>query len=84
MTNEPELSCQELVELVTDYLEGSLEPDTGARFEAHLKVCEGCAAYLEQVRATVRLLGVLPEEALSPDVRDQLLESFRGWRAAPS
>jgi anti-sigma factor RsiW len=79
MTAQPEMSCRELVDLVTEYLEGALDADTHARFEAHLEMCEGCVAYLEQMRSTVRVLGALPEESLMPLVRDRLLEVFRGW-----
>jgi anti-sigma factor RsiW len=76
-----ELACQELVELVTDYIEGRLAPTDTSRFEEHLAVCEGCRVYLEQMRETIRLTGALSEESLSPDARDALLETFRGWRA---
>lgn len=75
----PELPCRELVELVTDYLEDRLSPRDRARFEAHLADCELCRTYLEQFRQTIRLLGRLPEESISPEARDRLLEAFRGW-----
>ena len=75
----PELPCQELVELVTDYLEDRLPPLERKRFEAHLAECEACRAYLEQFRATIRALGRLPEESLSPEARTALLTAFRGW-----
>ena len=77
-----QLSCRELVELVTDYLDGELDPDSRARFEAHLNDCDGCAAYLEQIRSTVRMLGTAPEAALTPEMRDRLLHAFRRWRAS--
>ena len=76
-----ELSCQELVELVTEYLEGALPPDDRARFEAHLATCDGCSAYLQQMEATVSLLGHLPREAVSPEAEGALLAAFRSWRA---
>jgi anti-sigma factor RsiW len=82
MTAQPEMSCRELVELVTDYLEDALDPVTRERFEEHLQDCEGCGAYVEQMRTTMRLLGEVPEESLSPEVRDRLLAAFRGWRPA--
>lgn len=66
MTAQPQMSCRELVDLVTEYLEGALDADTHARFEAHLEMCEGCVSYLEQMRSTVRVLGALPEESLMP------------------
>jgi anti-sigma factor RsiW len=55
-----DLSCRELVELVTDYLEGAMTPEEAARFEAHVAACAGCEAYLEQVRATIALLRGAP------------------------
>jgi predicted anti-sigma-YlaC factor YlaD len=77
---EPELTCKELVELVTDYLEGALSPTDRARFEEHLSMCTGCRNYVEQLRDTLRLVGTLTEDHLSPRVRDDLLGAFRTWR----
>ena len=74
------LTCQELVELVTEYLENSLEPDARARFELHLDVCPACVDYLDQMRQTIRATGQLHEESLDTAVRDALLEAFRTWR----
>ena len=74
-----ELTCKELVEVVTDYLEGRLSPVDRARFEAHIADCEYCDAYLEQMRQTIRVLGRLPEESLSSKARDALLVAFRDW-----
>jgi anti-sigma factor RsiW len=76
-----ELSCQELVELVTDYLEDALSSEDRARFDRHLVGCPGCVTYVEQIRATVRLSGRLTEESLDPRLRDALLAAFRNWRA---
>jgi predicted anti-sigma-YlaC factor YlaD len=73
------LTCQELVELVTDYLENSLEAETRARFELHLGVCPGCVDYLDQMRHTIHAAGALREESLDPAVRNALLEAFRTW-----
>lgn len=78
-TNLPEMPCRELVELVTDYLEDRLPPADRVRFEAHLAACRACVTYLEQIRQTIRTLGRLPEEALSTEAREALLEAFRGW-----
>ena len=75
----PEMPCRELVELVTEYLEDRLSPIDRARFEAHLAECEACRTYLEQFRQTIRVLGRLPEESLSPEAREALLTAFRGW-----
>jgi anti-sigma factor RsiW len=76
-----QLSCQELVELVTDYFEGALSPDEQARFEAHAATCQGCGVYLEQMRATIRLLGRLSVDELPAGAEQELLEAFRGWRS---
>jgi anti-sigma factor RsiW len=75
-----EMTCKQMVELVTDYLEGALAPADRARFEAHLAVCEGCTRYLAQMRETIRLTGTLTEEQIPPGQRDALLDAFRDWR----
>ena len=72
------LTCKEIVELVTDYLEGKLPRAERRAFEAHLSKCDGCTQYLEQMRATIRLTGTLTEESLEPDLREKLLDAFRG------
>jgi anti-sigma factor RsiW len=74
-----ELSCQELVELVTDYLEGALPEELRARFERHIEHCSGCSTYLEQLRATIAATGRLTTESLSDDAERTLREAFRGW-----
>jgi anti-sigma factor RsiW len=74
-----DLPCQELVELVTDYVEGRLASSTRLRFEAHLAQCSGCRTYLEQMRQTIRTLGRLPAESIEPEARDRLLDVFRDW-----
>lgn len=76
-----ELVCQEFVELVTDYLEGKLPRRQRRRLEAHLGDCDGCSAYLQQVRVTVRSLGELPPEPADPHTRETLLRAFRELRA---
>ena len=73
------MPCRELVELITDYLEDRLSPIDLARFEAHLAECDACRTYLDQIRQTIRVLGRLPEESLSSDARNALLDAFRGW-----
>jgi anti-sigma factor RsiW len=75
------MDCNELVELVTDYLEGRLEPGEIERFDAHLEECEGCATYLEHMRATIAALGHLPPESLTPEGEERLLATFRDWRS---
>jgi anti-sigma factor RsiW len=74
------LSCQEVVELVTDYLEGALSGRDRRRFEAHIVGCEDCTRYLEQMRRTIHTVGRLPRETLPDDMRDELLAAFREWR----
>lgn len=73
------LSCQEVVELVTDYLEGSLDPVSLIRFEEHIGNCDGCTTYLEQMKRTASLVGELREEHLSGAARARLLDAFRNW-----
>jgi anti-sigma factor RsiW len=82
MSMSNDLTCQELVELVTEYVEGALPPGKRVRFEQHLAVCPGCTTYVEQMRQTIRETGRLTEESLEPDTRDQLLELFRNWKRA--
>jgi anti-sigma factor RsiW len=75
-----EMTCQELVELVTDYFEGTLPACDRARFERHIAGCPYCTTYLDQMRITIRVLGRLPEETVSPTARDELLGAFRDWK----
>ena len=75
-----ELTCAELVELVTEYLDGALPPEELERFEIHLVYCSPCTTHLEQVRETIRATGGLREEDLDPALADELLAAFRGWR----
>ena len=81
MATLPALACKELVELVTDYLEGRLSPEDRRRFDEHLAACDGCTRYVEQFRTTIRLVGRLREQDLEPHVRDALLDAFRDWHA---
>jgi anti-sigma factor RsiW len=75
-----DLTCRELVELVTEYLEGGLSPEDRDRFEQHLVLCDGCAWYLEQMRRTIELAGSLTEESIPTDAQERLLEIFRDWK----
>jgi predicted anti-sigma-YlaC factor YlaD len=75
-----ELTCKELVEVVTDYLEGRLPPAERVRFEEHVAFCSWCRTYLDQMRETVRLTGTLREDDLSPEARDGLLRAFHDWK----
>jgi anti-sigma factor RsiW len=78
-----DLACRELVELVTDYLEGRLSPGERSRLESHLAECDGCRAYLRQLEQVLRSAGRLGEEALAPAAREALLGAFRAWRGGP-
>jgi anti-sigma factor RsiW len=73
--------CQEMVELITDYLEDALSRSARRRLEAHLANCEHCTEYLEQMRATIRLTGCLHDDDLSPEMRSELTELYRRWRS---
>lgn len=75
-----QLSCQELVELVTEYLEDTLPAESRALFEEHLRICEGCRNYLEQMETTVRLVGRLRPDDLSPEAEQALLAAFSAWK----
>jgi anti-sigma factor RsiW len=74
------LTCQEMVELVTDYLEGLMDGGTRARFEAHVAECDACTLYIEQMRMTIVALGHIPAESISPEAEEELLAAFRNWR----
>jgi anti-sigma factor RsiW len=82
VSGNDEMTCRELVELVTDYLEGQLPEGSRTRFEDHLEECPYCDTYLEQMRQTIRVLGRVTEESISEEARDALLEVFRGWKTA--
>jgi anti-sigma factor RsiW len=78
------LSCQEIVELITDYLEGALPRDTASLFEEHLNFCDGCETYLDEMRAAIAAVGRVGvvEEEMPAETRDSLLTAFRHWRGA--
>lgn len=73
-------ACQEVVELATDYLDGAMTPEEMTRFELHLNLCDGCYAFLEQVRTTSELAGTLPEERIPDELKSKLLTAFRDWK----
>jgi anti-sigma factor RsiW len=75
-----ELACRDIVELVTAYLEDALDARDRERFEEHLVFCDGCGAYLEQMRTTMTAIGRL-DDPFPPELELRLLEAFRGWRA---
>jgi len=74
-----EMPCRELVELVTAYFDGSLSRRDSRRFEAHIRGCEHCTTYVEQMRETIEATGRLTEEDIAPEARDEMLAVFRGW-----
>jgi anti-sigma factor RsiW len=75
-----DLTCQELVEVVTEYLEGAMPAEHRTRFEEHLAYCSWCQTYLAQMRETVEVTGMLREDDLSAEARDALLRVFRDWK----
>jgi anti-sigma factor RsiW len=76
-----ELTCKELVEIVTDYLEDRLSPDEKRRFEHHVAGCKGCRNYLDQMRETIHLVGALREESMPVPMRERMLRAFRDWKS---
>jgi len=77
---EGEMTCREVVELVTDHFEDRLPLEDSRRFELHVCTCTGCRDYLGQMRAVVRVAGRLGEEVLPAGLREDLLRAFRGWK----
>jgi anti-sigma factor RsiW len=82
MTTAHELICQEIVEVITDYLEGAMDAGLHAAFEAHLTGCPHCRHYVEQMRAMIRVSGTIEAESLTPEFRTGLEGAFRDWRQA--
>lgn len=74
------LACNELVEIITEYLEGTLPPSERARFDAHVDACDGCRAYVDQMRQTIRTVGRLSAEAVPAEAMESLLQTFRTWK----
>jgi anti-sigma factor RsiW len=71
------ITCQEVVEVVTDYLEGRMSPEDVAVFEAHLELCDGCKWYVEQMRVTIAAVGRIDEADVPDEMRETLLTAFR-------
>ena len=80
-TEDTGLACREVVELVTNYLEGALPESEHRRVEAHLSVCPHCTTYLQQFRQTIAATGKLTEQDLAPDAKEALVAAFRNWKA---
>jgi len=79
------ITCKELVELITDYVEGTLPRGERRRFQSHMRECDGCTTYLEQMRMTIEATGRLTEDTIEPVAREALLVVFRDWhRARPA
>jgi len=74
------VTCQEVVELVSDYLDRTLAADEASLFEQHVNFCDGCEWYLDQLRATIATVGRISEEDVPPETRDRLLAAFRDWK----
>jgi anti-sigma factor RsiW len=77
-----DLACKQLVEIITDYLEGTLHEHDRARFDAHLMTCAPCREYVAEMHTTLRLTGRLTVESISPGARDELLQAFRRMKAS--
>jgi anti-sigma factor RsiW len=80
MSNVKDMTCRQLVELVTEYFDGALADHDRARFEAHLAACPHCRAYLQQMRETIALTGALAESQVTPEASGALLAAFRDWK----
>ena len=78
------LTCREFVEVLTQYLEGALEPEQRADIERHIVICRGCSNYVEQMRSTIDLLGRLADEEPGDPQAEALLGLFREWQAGRS
>ena len=75
-----DLTCEELVELVTEYLEGGLADAERGRFEEHIVACRGCSNYLDQIRTTIELAGRITADDLMEETKTELLAAFRDWK----
>ncbi len=75
-----DITCMELVELVTEYLEGTMAGPDRVRFEAHLEICDACLMYVDQMRQTIAATGSISEATIDPAARDELIAVFRDWK----
>jgi anti-sigma factor RsiW len=78
--SEQALTCHEVIELLSNYIDGALSPDDRRRVDEHLALCDGCATYLEQMRETIRVTGMVTEEQVPEPDKNALLDAFRDWR----
>ena len=74
------LTCAELLELTTEYLEGALSPADTSRFDTHLAKCEGCVVVLDQLRYQIKVTGEIQEDRIEPEALERLLDAFADWR----
>jgi anti-sigma factor RsiW len=81
MTTEAELTCREVVELLTDYLDDAIPTPERARLDAHLTACDGCSAALDQLRETIRVTGTLTEAQVAGERLEPIRSVFRAWRS---
>ena len=79
--SERALTCHEVIELLSTYIEGGLTADDRRRVDEHLALCDGCTTYLEQMRETIHLSGLVTEEQVPEDEKAALLTAFRDWRS---
>ena len=80
MSASEDITCREIVEIVSDYVEGALSPEEREAVELHLNLCDGCADYLAQLRLAIDLTGQLPAEPVSPELEEELCRAFRSFR----
>jgi anti-sigma factor RsiW len=80
VSSERTITCQELTEVLTDYLEGVMPAEDRARFEAHVAICDGCATYVEQMRQVIATVHELRPDEVEATAPDDLLAAFRAWK----
>jgi anti-sigma factor RsiW len=78
--SERALTCHEVIDLLSDYIEGALSTDDRRRVDEHLALCDGCDTYLDQMRESIRLIGMVPEDQVPDEQKTALLSAFRDWR----
>ena len=83
MSSRAAETCQQVVDLVTEYLDGGLEPHERLAFERHVAICPPCRGYLSQIRRVSRVAGSLTEDHVPERLRSSLLEAFRDWKSGP-
>ena len=80
MSSTRSITCKELTEVLTDYLEGTMSPEDRARFDAHLEICDGCVTYVDQMRQVIRTVRELRPDDVEETAPDDLLDAFRAWK----